>query len=144
LKALTAIQLAETVAREHGIPTVPIFWVEAEDHDWNEVRSCTVFDTSLEPRGVGLAERRGDPTPIAQIVLDDSIRAVLDELAAALPHTEFTADVLNDLGAAYASGAGMSDAFARWIERLLGSRGLIVFDASDPAAKPLAAPVFAR
>jgi bacillithiol biosynthesis cysteine-adding enzyme BshC len=38
----------------------------------------------------------------------------------------------------------MAEAFGRWLESVLGPRGLIVFDASDPAAKPLAAPVFAR
>jgi bacillithiol biosynthesis cysteine-adding enzyme BshC len=38
----------------------------------------------------------------------------------------------------------MADAFGRWLESVLGRRGLIVFDASDPAAKPLAAGVFAR
>ena len=29
----------------------------------------------------------------------------------------------------------MADAFARWIERVLGARGLIVYDASDPAVE---------
>jgi bacillithiol biosynthesis cysteine-adding enzyme BshC len=38
----------------------------------------------------------------------------------------------------------MAQAFGRWIESVLGPRGLIVFDASDPAAKPLVAHVFAR
>ena len=38
----------------------------------------------------------------------------------------------------------MADAFARWLEEVLGPRGLIVYDASDPAAKPLVANVFAR
>jgi bacillithiol biosynthesis cysteine-adding enzyme BshC len=38
----------------------------------------------------------------------------------------------------------MAEAFGRWIESVLGSRGLIVFDASDPAAKPLVSHIFAR
>ena len=38
----------------------------------------------------------------------------------------------------------MADAFARWIEALLGRHGLVVFESSDPAAKPLVAEVFAR
>src|SRR5580765_258977 len=44
LKALTAIKLAEQVSRDHHVSTVAVFWVDAEDHDWDEVRSCTVFD----------------------------------------------------------------------------------------------------
>jgi bacillithiol biosynthesis cysteine-adding enzyme BshC len=38
----------------------------------------------------------------------------------------------------------MAEACARWLDRLLGQEGLVVFDAGDPAAKPLAAGLFAR
>ena len=31
----------------------------------------------------------------------------------------------------------MADAFGRWLEHVLGDRGLMVYDSSDPAAKPL-------
>ena len=55
LKALTALKLAEQVARDHGVPAVAIFWIDAEDHDWEEVRSCTVFDSQLTPRTVSLS-----------------------------------------------------------------------------------------
>jgi len=61
-----------------------------------------------------------------------------------LPATEFTPALLDDLRRCYEPGIGMADAFARWLECVLGPRGLVVFDASDPAAKPLVADVFAR
>jgi bacillithiol biosynthesis cysteine-adding enzyme BshC len=38
----------------------------------------------------------------------------------------------------------MADAFARWLESLLGPHGLVVFDSADPAVKPLTAGVFVR
>jgi len=38
----------------------------------------------------------------------------------------------------------MVDAFGRWLEWVVGTRGLVVFDSSDAAAKPLAAPLFTR
>src|SRR5204862_1866937 len=72
-----------------------------------------------------------------------SIDQVIDSLGAALPPTEFTPALLASLRAAYQPGRGMADAFARWLETLLGPRGLVVYDASDPAAKPLAAGIFA-
>jgi bacillithiol biosynthesis cysteine-adding enzyme BshC len=103
-----------------------------------------VFDRDLAPRTVALPPRTGDPAPVANIVLDTSITALIDELAAILPSTEFTSTILDDLRAAYAPGTGMADGFARWLERVLGPRGLIVYDASDPASKPLATGVFAR
>ena len=82
LKALTAIKLAEQVSREHHVPAIAVFWVEAEDHDWNEVRSCTVFDDQLEPRDVSLPARpAADPVPVANVILDASIGQIIDDLA---------------------------------------------------------------
>jgi bacillithiol biosynthesis cysteine-adding enzyme BshC len=144
LKALTALKLADQVSREHNVPAVAVFWVEGEDHDWDEVRSCTVFDAHLEPRDVGLPPRATEPTPVANILLDDSIGDIIDELARILPSTEFTPALFEQLRDAYSPGVGMADAFAKWLERVLGDRGLIVYDASDPVSKPLAAEVFGR
>jgi uncharacterized protein YllA (UPF0747 family) len=42
LKAVTAIQIARRVRAEHGVPALPVFWVDSEDHDWKEVRSASV------------------------------------------------------------------------------------------------------
>src|SRR6266436_6270010 len=43
-KALTAIRVAEELS-EAGIPAVPIFWMATEDHDLDEVRHVTWFDS---------------------------------------------------------------------------------------------------
>jgi bacillithiol synthase len=145
LKAITALKLAEQVSRDHGVPAVAVFWIEAEDHDWDEVRSCHVLDDELAGRTVSLPARpAGNPVPVATIQLDDQIAAVLAELEQALPATEFRAALLADLRAAYKPGTGMSEAFGRWLERVLGERGLIVYDASDPQTKPLVSQVFER
>jgi bacillithiol synthase len=144
LKALTAIKLAEQVTRDHGVTAVPVFWIESEDHDWDEVRSCTVLDAEMTARTVALPARADDPVPVAAVTLDEQIRNVLAELEQILPATEFRDALLADLRAAYAPGNGMSDAFGRLLERVLGNRGLVVYDASDPAAKPLVGDLFAR
>jgi bacillithiol biosynthesis cysteine-adding enzyme BshC len=143
LKALTTIQLAERTSRQHGVPAIPVFWIDAEDHDWAEVASITVLDADLAPRRVTLPPVPGaGELPVAQVRIDDAIATALDELATALPSTEFTDRLLTDLRETYRPGAGMADAFGRWLERCLGHFGLVVFDSSDPAAKPLAAQVF--
>ena len=145
LKAMTALKLADQVSREHGVPAVAIFWIDAEDHDWEEVRSCTVFDEALATRTVSLPSRPGaDPTPVATVTLDASIAKALDDLASALPATEFHAAILDGLRRAYQPGIGMADAFGRWMEQVLGERGLVVYDSSDAASKPLVSEVFAR
>ena len=145
LKALTALKLAAQVSRDHGVPVVAVFWIDAEDHDWEEVRSCTVFDEEFAPRTIALPPRpSADPSPVASIKLDDSILPALHDLGGTLPPTPFRADLLAALERAYAPGGGMADAFGRWLEQVLGDRGLVVYDSSDAASKPLVSSVFAR
>jgi bacillithiol biosynthesis cysteine-adding enzyme BshC len=145
LKALTAIGLAERVAAEHRVPAVAVFWIDAEDHDWDEVKACGVLDAGLNLVQVALERPPGGHEgPVARVRLDDSASSALATLASTLQATDFTPRLLETLQQAYRPGAGMAEAFGRWLESVLGPRGLIVFDASDPAAKPLAAPVFAR
>jgi bacillithiol synthase len=145
LKAVTAIQLARRVARDHQVPVVPIFWVDAEDHDWDEIAGCTILDSDYHPRTITLASPEGaGHRPVAALTLDERIEQTIAELEAALPSTAFTESVLAGLRDAYRPGAGVADAFARWIESVLGRLGLVVFESSDPAAKPLASAVFAH
>ncbi len=145
LKAITAIQLARRVAAEQGTPAVAVFWVDAEDHDWDEVRTCTVLDADFQPRNVTLAALEGaGELPVAALTLDARINESLDTLATTMPPTDFSAAVMASLRAAYQPGTGMAAAFARWIESLLGAHGLIVFESADQAAKALARPVFVR
>jgi bacillithiol biosynthesis cysteine-adding enzyme BshC len=144
-KGLTAAKLAGKIASDHGVPAVAVFWVEAEDHDWEEVASVSVLDSEMQRRTITLP-RPPDAghLPVGALTLGGEINDVIDNLAATLPQTEFTAELLADLRRAYAPGIGMSDAFARVLDRTLGDLGVIVFECSDRAAKPLASEIFAH
>ncbi len=144
LKAITAIALARRVEADHGVPAVPVFWVDAEDHDLDEVRTCSVLDRELELRRLDLGATPHPGLPVAAVRLPASIGERLDELRETLPPTEFSAATLDGLTAAYTPGTGIATAFSRWLDALLGHHGLVVFDGSDPAAKPLVQPVFER
>ena len=145
LKAVTTLRLAERTAAEYRVPTVAVFWIDAEDHDWNEVQACGVLNTDLELVRLALGRPPGaGEGPVARVRLDGSIEEAVAMLAATVPATEFTPGLIDALRAAYSPGAGMVEAFGRWLETWLGPRGLVVFDSSDPAAKPLAASLFAR
>ena len=143
LKAMTAIRLAERVREEHRVPAVPIFWIDSEDHDWDEVKSCGLLDAELNLLNVAVSDPDGaNERPVARTRLDDSVGRAVDDLEAALPRTEFTPDILEYVRRAYRPGAGMADAFGQWLESVLGPKGLVVYDASDRDAKPIVARVF--
>jgi bacillithiol biosynthesis cysteine-adding enzyme BshC len=145
LKAVTAVQLARRVSREHGVPAVPIFWVDSEDHDWDEIRTAAVLDRDGNVTSIALSDVAGAGTqPVASLALDQHVSASLDLIGQTLPPSEFTSDVISALTACYRPGTTVSTAFAMLMDRLLGDQGLVVFDAADPAAKPFVADLFAE
>lgn len=145
LKAVAAVRIAASLERELGAQAVPIFWIDAEDHDWEEVRDCTVLDGELRPRTVRLAPPPGaGELPVGALQLSDEGERAVAELEQALPATEYTPELIAALRDAYARGMGVADAFGRLLERVLGPAGLIVFDSSDRAAKRLVSHVFAQ
>lgn len=143
LKAMTAVRLAERVTREHGVQAVPIFWIESEDHDWAEVSSCPVLDAEMQRQTITLGTPPGaGEGPVASVRLDPSVMAAVEGLRSILPATEFTDAAMASLAEAYRPGAGMSEAFGRWLESVLGRYGLVVYDSSDPEAKGLVRDLF--
>ena len=68
LKALTAVRVADRVSREHGVPAVSVFWVDGEDHDWDEVAGCSVLDAGYERRTITLPAPPGaGRVPVASV-----------------------------------------------------------------------------
>src|SRR5688572_13632429 len=118
LKAITTMKLAVQVSKDHRVPVVPVFWIDAEDHDWLEVSGCTVLGSEFAPTSVRLADLPGaGAQPIARLELTDAIFPALDTLESALPETEFRSDVMAALRAAYTPGRGMATAFGMFMEQ---------------------------
>jgi bacillithiol synthase len=145
LKAATAIRLAQRVSREHSVTAVPVFWIDAEDHDWEEVRACAVLDGELELASIEAAapEGAGDRT-IGSLRWPNGITEAINTLLDVLPRTEFTPWLADIVRVTYAPGQGVAESFGRLLDTVLGPHGLVVYDASDAAAKPLVADLFAR
>lgn len=143
LKAVTAVRLATRLSREHQVRAVPVFWIDAEDHDWNEISGCGILNADLELRQVRVAPPDGaGERSVASLTYTEALTTALDELEATLPPTEFTPSLMEALRAAYQPGRGVADAFGHWLDQVLGPHGLVVYDASDPTAKAFARPVF--
>ncbi len=128
LKAATAIARAR-VATAAGIPTVPVFWMATEDHDFAEVAAAS-FPDGDEVRTLRLSDQPALPAPVGAFLPGDSLPPLVDELDALLAtaaNPEFARRVLRE---AYAPGRSMTEMFARLILRVFADQGLIVLDAS--------------
>ena len=142
LKGLTAIAVAREVSVKYEVPAVPVFWVHAEDHDLEEISNCSVLTSDFEFKTITLPHDSSSSQPASAVRLNDSIVSTLNRLRELLPNTEFSNSVFSQLSNAYKPGRGIVEAFALWMDTLLGPHGLVVFDASDTAVKSIARPLF--
>ncbi|MBI5611083.1 MAG: bacillithiol biosynthesis cysteine-adding enzyme BshC [Deltaproteobacteria bacterium] len=140
-KAATAVAAARALEAETGVPTVPLFWLQSEDHDAAEI------DHAWVPRPPGAPVRLHAPldgagrasvgslqtSPRLLEVLND-----LDGLLHGLPHADATLALLRDT---WRPGEPLGLAVARHIDALLGDHGLVLVDPRHPAMVAAAAPL---
>jgi bacillithiol biosynthesis cysteine-adding enzyme BshC len=141
-KALTLLGWAEKLRSILNRPVVPVFWIASDDHDFEEVRWTGFPDLDNQVNRLSVSiEGFPERTPVSQLVLGESIRDVISALSEAQLKTEFSPDVAAALAEDYDPTRTMSEAFGRWLARLLGPLGLVMFDPSDRAAKALFKPL---
>ena len=122
-KALTAIKLAERL-RAEGVNAVPMFWIAAEDHDFEEVNHTRVVNreghlTTITYTACSPKEGK----PVGHVTLAAGISENIEQLLDALPESEFTPQIADDLRAAYQAGDSFAAAY-------LAAR----LDGADPVA----------
>ncbi len=141
-KALTALKLAEQL-RAEGVNAVPMFWIAAEDHDFQEVNHTrlvnregqltTVTYTACSPK---------EGKPVGHVVLCDEIAQNIDELIAALPDSEFIPQLKADLTEAYQPGTDFGAAFGKLMMRWLGRFGVVLINPLDDRLKHISGEIY--
>ncbi len=144
-KALTAIKLAERLSRTCEGCFVPIFWLASDDHDFREVNHIHINNKSNQPFKITYDGQNNDAKiPISEIKLNEEIATLLQQLEDETNPSEFKAEILNQLSAAYEPETIFSQAFGTWLTTLFKTFGLILIDASDVRIKKLGARVFKK
>lgn len=140
LKAYHATRLAAQLERELQMPVLPLFWLEGEDHDLEEVRSAYFPDQNGE-----LNTLRFEPG--REIKGYEVGRYDVNAGEHALQLAEAVGDV-NEAGAALLreaySRTTLSDAMGRLLAKTLGERGLLVVEGMEPQLKQMAAPLWEK
>ena len=143
-KALSAVRVARSASSQLGRPVVPLFWMDADDHDFDEVRHAHLLSPSGELVSVHYEVGGGESRiPVGGRRLEPAIEKVLEAASQALPASEFKAELLQALEA-YAPGRSLAEAFGSFLLRLTRGTGLAVVDPSLPALKRLAVDLFRR
>lgn len=145
-KAASAIRLAERLEAETGTPCVAIFWLQSEDHDFDEIATAHTLAAGLVSLTVE-ADPADAGRPVADRRLGASVEPALDALADALAGLGEAEAVMALWRAAYRAEVSPTAAFRRIIEETFAEWGLLVLDPRDPEAPALAraaAPVHRR
>jgi bacillithiol biosynthesis cysteine-adding enzyme BshC len=144
-KAATVVARARMVERLTGLPCVPLFWLQTEDHDWAEIASAEVLVPagrkvlSLPPESPDAAR-----VSLSQRALPAEVDGLVSTLAELLEPLPFAAEVVGLLRRHYRAGVAPGAAFAGVLAELFAHEGLVVLDPRTPAISRLAAPVLRR
>lgn len=144
-KAALAVKLADTNCRKVPGNVVPIFWLAADDADFEEVANIT-----LQTPDDRLAELSYRPKqsiagkPMATIKLDLAIKTLLDDYEQLLPESEFRADLMSVLRDCYRPGESIVTAFGKYLMHIFRDTGLILIDPSADEFRELAKPIFRK
>lgn len=145
-KIISAIKLAQhSTEQNEGYHFVPVFWLEGDDHDFEEIRSINILDESNSLQLLTyddllpIEENRGN---IGNLVIKETIENFLNTFSAQLRDTEYKGDVLSLINSCYKQGETFKSAFRKLLFNLFDKFGLILFDPQDDKIKLLLYPLF--
>ena len=141
-KALTAIRLAEELS-EAGIPAVPIFWMATEDHDLDEVRHVTWFDSGKLTRFELPADAAVAGRPVGQVrlgpAIEESVKKAVELLSGSASET-----LSQILQQSYRAEETYGGAFGKLFAQIFAEQGLILLDPLDARLHRIAAPLYKK
>ncbi len=144
-KALTAVELAKKVGLIIDRPVVALFWMDADDHDFEEVSSVNFIDPSQELITLNYQPAEiQEGASVGALPLESSIEELVARAGDCLPASEFKQEILDALGESYAPGRTLAEAFGSWLLRMTRGTGLAVVDPTVRPLKSLAASLFQR
>lgn len=147
-KIITAIKLSQFLSeRYNDYNFVPVFWLEADDHDFNEVRNVKVIDQSNDLQTIGYKEEIEEDElrqSVGTIDLDSSINDFFEKLNSVLLQTDFKTANIDKLKNIYKEGRSFKDAFRDIIFNYFDEQGLVIFDPQDTEVKKILKPVFKK
>ncbi len=123
------------VSRSLSSPTVCVFWMEGNDHDWAEAARLhlpgrrIVYEQSTESAGCSVGH-----LPLSEETRADAVSQFENSLGA-YPCVE-----LGQIRDTLLQAKDLADQFRHYMRRIFAHHGLLLLDPSDPDARELAVP----
>jgi bacillithiol biosynthesis cysteine-adding enzyme BshC len=147
-KIMTAIKLSSFLSERYDdYHFVPVFWLEGDDHDFNEVRELNLINDNNEVIKVAYGEEVLDDEnkgSVGNLVFNDMLNSFYADLEKNIRETEFTPLLLEKIKSFYTSGKTFMQAFKELIFWLFDEYGLVIFDPKDKRLKEQLKPIFKK
>jgi bacillithiol biosynthesis cysteine-adding enzyme BshC len=152
LKAASAVKLAANLKeRFTDYDFVPVFWMESEDHDFEEANHVNIINRNNELVRIGYPELKPEEgeaarnaKPVGSIVFDGVIDELNEQLRLNLIETDFKNKLIEGIRGFYKSGNDFRHAFAQFMNSLFRGSGIVFIDPSEKEVKRLLSPIFER
>ncbi len=148
-KTLTAIKLTKQLRELYpGYRFVPVFWLEGEDHDFEEMNKVGLLNTEHQPVSIEYLVK-GKPAvknmgAVGEITFDDYLTQFFEQIRNTISNSEFKDDVIDFFRQSYTLGATFNNAFVSMMNKLFAEEGLVFISSNDPRMKKLLSPVFLK
>lgn len=148
-KIITAIKLCSHLSERYdNYYFVPVFWLEGDDHDFEEVRSINVLNDNNELLKISYndeaTEEEQNRGSIGHLKLKESIGQFLKDYGNQLRNTEFKNSIMENLKSFYTEEKTFKEPFKKLLFWLFDQYGLVIFDPQDVKIKELLKPVFKK
>ncbi|MGH7446355.1 MAG: bacillithiol biosynthesis cysteine-adding enzyme BshC, partial [Longimicrobiales bacterium] len=141
-KILSAVRLADVLERRLGRPTLALFWIGSDDHDWDEASHSAVLDAQQYVQRITVAARDdAAPVPLSQRRWGAGVSRAVEELAASLPDTVGGREIMAHVRDAYTPESTVAASSTATLRYLLHDRRVAFVDSAHPALRRAAAPV---
>jgi bacillithiol synthase len=144
-KALTAIIFAErqkVLFPEYDF--VPIFWLEGEDHDFDESARTAIFSENQVVHFTQEPYRRMPDQMVANSCFGEEITGTVEEFLRLLPDSDCKEKVSEILRDCYYTGNTFEMSFGSTMMQLFREQPLILLSSQDPEFKQLSSSIFLR
>jgi uncharacterized protein YllA (UPF0747 family) len=138
-KALTAVKLAKALDAA-GVPAVPVFWVAAEDHDYQEIETTFILDRDSRLSQIRVDLSNDAASPAGWLTLRADVSEAIAAALGGLPESEFRPQVRELLESSYRPGLSPVEAFSRLLGKLFEGTGLILANPLRNELRALAQP----
>ena len=146
LKIITTIKLASFLnERFDDFYFVPMFWLEGDDHDFQEVSYVNLLDESnaikkiIYNDGLPEEENRGS---IGNVKFNINLNNFLNEFEQSLRQSDFKESITSFVRKIYTEGSTFKSSFKELLFNLFDKYGLVLFDPQQPSVKKLLKPIF--